>query len=66
LRATAAADSCGDAACSACAIFSFPIESTRTANAMPGTREDLVMRIEFVMIEEASVGALTLWRGAAI
>jgi hypothetical protein len=30
---------------------------------MPGTRENLLMRIEFVMIEEASVGALTLWRG---
>jgi hypothetical protein len=63
LNVAAAADSCGDAVCSACAIFSFPIESSTTANAMPGTREDLVMRVEFVMIEKASVGALTLWRG---
>src|SRR5258708_2744846 len=60
--ATAAPDSLGDAACSACGIFSLPIESTRTANAIPRTRENLLKRFEFVMIEEASVGALTLCR----
>jgi hypothetical protein len=62
-RATAAADSFGDTACSACATFDFPIESARTTKAIPGTRAHLVKRIELVMIEKASVGALTLWRG---
>jgi len=52
LIATAAAESFGDAVCSACAILRFPTESTRTANAILGTDENL-----FVMIERASVGA---------
>jgi hypothetical protein len=54
LSATAPADWFGDPAC---AIFGFPIESTRTTNAIHETREHLVKRIEFVMIEKASVGA---------
>jgi len=57
LSATAPADSFGDTACPACAIFRFPIESTRTTNAIHETREHLVKRIEFVMIEKASVAA---------
>jgi hypothetical protein len=57
LSATAPADWFGDTACPACAIFGFPIESTRTTNAIHETREHLVKRIEFVMIEKASVGA---------
>jgi hypothetical protein len=57
LSVTAATDAFGDTACSACAIFGFPIESTRTTNAIRGTREHLVKRIEFVMIEKASVDA---------
>jgi hypothetical protein len=47
--ATAAADSFGDAALSACAIFGLPIENARTANAIP---ENLVKRLEFVMFEK--------------
>jgi hypothetical protein len=57
LIATAAAESFGDAACCACAILRFQTESTRTANAIHGTDENLVKQIEFVMIERASVGA---------
>src|ERR1700730_2379948 len=57
LSATAAADSFGDTACSACAIFRFRSESARTTNAIRRAREHLVKRIEFVMIEKASVGA---------
>jgi hypothetical protein len=60
--ALAAADSFGDTACSACAIFRLPIESIRATNATRGSREHLVKRIDIVMVERVSVGVLTLWR----